>query len=118
VSNTGRSSGCSAWLAEARSRMMRKRAEIAKREQDAAGTGHSADVQHGDRDSHPFMGKRCCSLAGWRPRSASTGLKFADSGTMRYVSHGPEVASASRPVDDHPLPWYSMCCGALMSRYW
>ena len=44
-------------MQEARNRMIRKRAEMAKRVHDAAGTGHSADVQHGDWDVHPHMGK-------------------------------------------------------------
>jgi hypothetical protein len=84
---------------------------MAKREQDAAGTRHSADVPHGDQDSHPFMVKRRCSLAGWRPRTAWTGLIFADSGWCAMFH---TVASASRPCR-RPSP--TMVLYVLQSTY-
>lgn len=81
------------------------------REQDAAGTRHSADVQHGDWDAIMRIRKRLSVMS----RVAKDHAHWSNhrgSGTVRYVSHGRvcSVALPSSPSCCRPTPTSKVRC--------
>jgi hypothetical protein len=79
------------------------------REQDAAGTRHSADVQHGDWDAIMRIRKRP-SVMGRVAKDCADWSNHRGSGTVRYVSHG-RVCFLALPSCCRPTPTSKVRCG-------